>query len=83
MAKQRLPGCAPTTHALIIKNAAGQHINGTSSRGDIDYACQFARSILRLYHEAASIDIYRYDPNIHWRELQPITTVTLDDEAEK
>jgi hypothetical protein len=72
------------THVLIIRNAAGKHINGTVSRGDLDYAKRLAHSCLRVDQTGtrtfASIDIFQYDRNVSWRELQSLATVTLNDE---
>lgn len=71
------------THTLIVRNAEGAHINGTGSRGDLAYAARLARSYLRIDRRgAASIDVYRNDRTLHGPELQPLTTVTLDDEGE-
>lgn len=71
-------------YTLIIRNAEGEHINGTGSRGGLDYAKKLGQSCLRndLFHRAASVDIYAYDPSVSWRDLQPLATVTLDDELE-
>jgi hypothetical protein len=69
-------------YVLIVRNAAEEHINGTGSRGDLDYARKLAQSCLRTDRTgmAASIEIYRYDLVVSWKNLQPLTTVTLDDE---
>ena len=71
-------------YTLIICNAAGERINGTGSRGGLDYAKRLAQSCLRtdLMGRAASVDIYAYDRAVPWQQLQPLATVTLDDEAE-
>jgi hypothetical protein len=71
------------THTLIVRNAEGAHINGTGSRGDLEYAKKLARSYLRIDQRgAASIEVYQYDPAMPWQELHPLATVTLDDEGE-
>jgi hypothetical protein len=71
------------THTLIVRNAEGKHINGTGSRGDLAYAKSLAGSYLRIDRTgAAAIDIYTYNPAVPWQELQPLATVTLDDESE-
>jgi hypothetical protein len=71
-------------YTLIICNAAGEHINGTGSRGGLDYARKLARSCLHTDRtgRASSVDIYTYDPAVSWQQLQPLATVTLDDESE-
>lgn len=71
-------------YTLIIRNAADERINGTGSRGGLDYAKRLARSCLRtdLTGRAASVEIYPYDPSVSWQRLSPLTTVTLDDEWE-
>ncbi len=70
---------------LIVRDAAEEHINGTGSRGGLDYAKRLAQSCLRidLTGRAASVDIYAYDPAVSWRQLQPLITVSLDDELEE
>lgn len=70
-------------YTLIIRNSEGQHITGTPSQGDLAYAKRLAQSALRidLTKTYASVDIYRYCPT-PWQELQPLDTVTLDDESE-
>jgi hypothetical protein len=70
-------------YTLIARDAAGRHISGTGSKGDLGYAKGLAYSWLRtdLTKQSASIDIYAYDPKISWRDLQPLCTVTLDDEG--
>ena len=82
MAKMKLSSFDPVNFVLIVRNADGSKINGTGSRGNVDYARKLAASYLRidLTGAAASIDIYAYDPQISWQELQPLCTVTLDDE---
>ena len=72
-------------YTLIIRNAADDHINGTGSRGGLDYAKKLARSYLRtdLTGRAASVNIYPYNPKVPWRQVQPLATVTLDDEVEQ
>lgn len=70
-------------YALIVRDAASRHIGGTGSKGDLGYAKGLAYSMLRtdLTQTYASIDIYTHDPRISWRDLQPLATVTLDDEG--
>jgi hypothetical protein len=82
MARKLGPYGQPT-HVLIVRDGEGKHINGTGSRGDLTYAKGLAYSYLRidLTGLAASIDIFRYDPTVSWLDLQPLTTVTLDDEG--
>lgn len=71
------------THTLIVRNAEGGHINGTGSRGDLDYARKLALSYLRIDRAgAASIDIHPYDKNRPWHEFYKLCTVTLDDKAQ-
>lgn len=71
-------------YTLIVRNAEGEHINGTGSRGDLAYAKKMAASYLRIDRtgKAASIDIYTYDRAVSWQQLHPLATVTLDDELE-
>lgn len=71
-------------YTLIVRNAQGEHINGTGSRGGLEYAKKSAQNYLRIdiTRQAASVEIYAYDKAVPWRDLQPLTTVTLDDELE-
>jgi hypothetical protein len=71
----------PITHTLIARGIGGQHMNGTGSRGDLDYAKRLARSWLLADRTGiVSIDIYRHERAVSWRDLQSLATVTLDDE---
>ena len=83
MAKQKFQHFEPTTHTLIARGIGGEHKSGTGSRGDLDYAKSLARNWLLADRTGiASIDIYRYCPNgPSWRDLEPLATVTLDDEG--
>lgn len=71
-------------YTLIVRNAQDEHIDGTCSRGGLDYAKKLAQNYLRIdiTGRAASVEIYAYDPSVSWRDLQPLATVTLDDELE-
>ena len=94
MAKNKFPSCAPAAHTLIIRDATGEKIGGMSTQGNEEYAKKLARSILTTppvkvenggtwqWHPA-SIEIYRHDPNTTWQQLQPLCSVTLDDETEE
>jgi hypothetical protein len=50
----------PTQYTLILRDQAGQKINGTGSQHDLEGTRTFAESILRLVQEAAYIDIHAY-----------------------
>lgn len=70
-------------YTLIMRNGEGKHVGGTCSKGDLAYAKRLAQSALRidLTKTYASVDIYRFC-STPWQELQPLATVTLDDESE-
>jgi len=72
----------PTTHVLIARNAAGEKVGSMGSRGDLNYARGLAYSMLRIDRSGlrASVDLYRYDRAVSWEALQPLATVTVDDE---
>ena len=84
MAKQKLFSFDSVNWVLIVRNAGGAHINGTGSRGGLEYAKGLAYSMLRVDQTGtrtfASIEIYSYQKDKPWQELQPLCTVTLDDE---
>ena len=70
---------------LIVRDGSDNHINGTGSRGDLGYAKKLAQSCLRTDRtgRAASVEIYSHDPAVPWQQLQPLATVSLDDEQKE
>lgn len=78
MAKQR--SSQVIRHTLIVRDADGEVINGTCTPAMIDGARRLAYSILQLLPGSATVDVYAYDAGKPYGELQPLATVTLDDE---
>lgn len=70
-------------YTLIIRNAAGDHLNGTVSPHDIAKTRKFAQSLLRLLPEAASVDIHVFDPASSAAQSQPIESVNWDQDWEE
>jgi hypothetical protein len=80
MGKFKLSSFDPINWVLIARDASGDHINGMGSRGDLEYARSLAYSFLRTDRlGAATIDIYQ-KVDIPWQNLQPVVTVSLDDD---
>jgi hypothetical protein len=61
------------TYNLIVRDASGKPINGTTSCRDIDGAKRTAQACLRLLPTGSSVDIYLYGVNLETSE--PAETV--------
>jgi hypothetical protein len=63
-------------YRLIVKDATGRKINGTSSPRDLDGTRRMAVSVLRMDRRAASVEILPIDPAVKFERV----VVTLDSE---
>jgi hypothetical protein len=83
----KLSSFDPVNWVLIVRNADGKHVGGMGSRGDMEYAKGLAYSLLRVDQTGtrtyATVEIYSYHKEIGWQDLQPLATVSLDDDVEE
>jgi hypothetical protein len=73
---------------LIVRDADGKKVSSQASQGDLDYTKRLGYSALRvdqtlirigLLPSYASVEVYALC-DVPWQELQPVATLTLDDE---
>lgn len=80
----KLSSFDPVNFVLIGRSSAGEKVGSLGSRGDVEYAKGLAYSLLRadqtLTRTHAYVEIYS-QCDTPWQELDPLTTVSLDDEG--
>jgi hypothetical protein len=84
MANPQLSSFDPVNWVLIVRDATGAHVGGMGSRGGLEYAAGLASSLLLVDRTGSrtyvSVEIYSYQKDVPWQGLEPLKTVSLDDE---
>ncbi|MBO0777236.1 MAG: hypothetical protein J2P37_00210 [Ktedonobacteraceae bacterium] len=74
-------GSKPIRYALIVRDADGDQLNGTTSTQAIEGTRRMARQILRMLPGAAFVDVYHYDHQACQMAPEPCEMVNLDQEG--
>jgi hypothetical protein len=86
VARLKLSSFDPVNWVLIVRDATGAHVSGMGSRGGLEYAKGLASSMLRVDQAGgtgtySTVEIYPFQKDVPWQELQALKTVSLDDEG--